>query len=65
VAAIRARLEQAPARVASAESLRGARFVRDRYGWHEVVRVNARTVAVHTGYSWDARVAVSKILEWR
>ncbi|GAA1270763.1 hypothetical protein GCM10009609_37330 [Pseudonocardia aurantiaca] len=64
MAAIRARLGQAPARVASAESLRGVRFVRDRYGWREVVRVNTRTVTVHTGY-WDARVAVSKILEWR
>jgi hypothetical protein len=63
--AIRAQLEQAPAQDVDAESLRGARFVRDRYGWHGVVRVNARTVTVRTGYRWDARIAVSKIVEWR
>jgi hypothetical protein len=43
--------------------LRGARFVRDRYGWHEVVRVNARTVTVRTGYSWGDRIAMHKILK--
>jgi hypothetical protein len=37
-----------------AESLRGAWFVRDRYRWHEVVRVNARTVTVRSDYRSSA-----------
>jgi hypothetical protein len=45
--AIRARLESAPAPAGSAEMLRGARFERDRYGWHEVVRVNAHRDRPH------------------
>ena len=64
MAALRARLESTPAPVASAELLRGARFVRDRYGWHEVVRVNARIVTVRAGYRWGDRIAIHKILEW-
>jgi hypothetical protein len=38
--------------------------VRDRYGWHEVVRVNARIVTVRTGYRWGDRIAIHEILEW-
>jgi hypothetical protein len=48
-----------------AEVSRGARFVPDRYGWHELVRAYARTTTVRTGYSRDARIALHKILEWR
>lgn len=44
----------------------GAKHVRDRWGWHEVVRVNAATVTVRTANSWDERIPLTKVLEaWR
>jgi hypothetical protein len=40
-------------------------FVRDRHGWHRVVRVNAKTVSVETGYSWTDRIPLERIIETR
>lgn len=47
------------------DMLKTARLVRDRHGWHEVVRVNKTTVSVATGYSWVDRIPHSKIVEVR
>lgn len=47
------------------EEVEDARYVRDRVGWHEVVRVNAKSVAVKTPYSWTNRIPLEKILEAR
>jgi hypothetical protein len=45
------------------EELKAARAVRTINGWHKVVRVNAKTVTVETGYSWTDRYPFKKILE--
>lgn len=47
------------------EDLRSARYVRDQHGWHEVARVNAKSVSVRTGYSWTDRIPRDRILEVR
>jgi len=47
------------------EDLAGARLVRSHTGWHKVVRVNAKSVSVESGYSWVDRIAIDKILEVR
>lgn len=49
----------------TAADLVGASAVRDRHGWHQVVRVNRTTVTVETGYSWTARIPAGKVLEVR
>lgn len=49
----------------AADQVHGARFVRTRHGWHEVVRVNATSVTVRTEWSWDERIALGKVLEVR
>ncbi len=38
-------------------------LVRDRYGWHEVVRVNRKTVSVKTDYSWTETLPWVGILD--
>lgn len=43
--------------------IKTAKYVRDRYGWHKVVRVSAKSVTVETGYSWTDRIALGKVLE--
>lgn len=43
----------------------GATHVRIGRSWHKVVRVNAKSVTVETGYSWTDRYALDKILEVR
>lgn len=45
--------------------VKGARIVRDQFGWHEVVRVSAKSVTVKTAYSWTDRISLDKILEVR
>lgn len=47
------------------DELKAARVIRTRSGWHKVVRVNAKSVSVATGYSWTDRVALSSVLEVR
>ena len=40
-------------------------LVRDSYGWHRVIRVNAKSVSVESGYSWTDRIPMSNVLETR
>ncbi|MCU1418744.1 MAG: hypothetical protein JWP32_2918 [Schumannella sp.] len=42
--------------------LTGSKFVRTPAGWRKVVRVNAKTVSVESGYSWVDRLDFDKIL---
>jgi hypothetical protein len=66
----KARLKQArdaeAARVRlTAADLKDAQMVKSSTGWHKVVRVNAKTVTVETGYPWTDRLAIDKVLEIR
>jgi hypothetical protein len=45
------------------EDVQGARLVRDRYSWWEVVRVSAKSVTVKGDWDMDKRIAITKILE--
>lgn len=47
------------------EELKAAKVIRTAVGWHKVVRVNAKSVTVETGYSWTDRYAIDKVLEVR
>lgn len=49
----------------TAADLADAEFVRDEFGWHRVVRVNAKSVTVSSSYSWDERIPLGKVLEFR
>lgn len=40
-------------------------FVRDRWGWHRVVRVSRKSVSVETPHSWTDRIALDRIIETR
>lgn len=56
--------EAARVRLTHAEVV-GAAFVRDEFGWHRVVRVNAKSVTVETAYSWTDRIELDRIREIR
>ena len=43
----------------------GAKCVRDAHGWHEVVRVSAKSVTVKTQWSWTERIEHERVLEVR
>lgn len=45
------------------DELKGAKFIQTDTGWHEVVRVNGKTVTVKTPYSWTDSIALKKILK--
>lgn len=47
------------------EQIKAASIVRDEFGWHSVVRVNAKSVTVATGFSWTDRIALPAILDAR
>jgi hypothetical protein len=47
------------------DDLKAARAIRTSAGWHRVVKVNAKSVTVATGYSWNDRYTLDKILEVR
>lgn len=49
----------------TAADLAEARLIRDRFGWHRVVRVNAKSVTVATGHSWDDRIPLARVIEFR
>jgi hypothetical protein len=49
----------------TAVDVAGAREVRTRSGWWRVVRVNARSVSVESGFSWVDRVPFGRVLEVR
>ncbi|HKY58326.1 MAG TPA: hypothetical protein VJL80_09835 [Aeromicrobium sp.] len=48
----------------TAENLAGASHVRDSIGWHEVVRVSAKSITVKTPYSWTERIPVGRVLQY-
>ena len=47
------------------EQYKTAKVVRTVTGWHKVVKVNAKSVTVATGYSWTDRIEVARIIEVR
>lgn len=47
------------------EQLKAAKAIRTSTGWHRVVKVNAKSVTVETGYSWTDRYTLDRILEVR
>ena len=49
----------------TAADIKGARYVRDQFGWHRVIRISEKSVTVETPYSWTERIALTKVLEAR
>jgi len=47
----------------TSEQYKAARVVRTMTGWHKVVKVNAKSGTVATGYSWTDRIEVARIIE--
>lgn len=47
----------------TADDMAGARFVRDSSGWHEVVRVNTKSVTVQSPWSWTDRIDLDRVIE--
>ena len=47
------------------DDLLGAKHVRTSLGWYPVVRVNAKTVSVSTGFSWTDKIPLEDVLEIR
>lgn len=47
------------------DDIAGAKYIRTHAGWYKVVRVNAKSVSVESGYSWVDRIELDKILESR
>lgn len=43
------------------EDIKGATHIQDQFGWHEVVRVNAKSVTVKTPYSWTDSIPHEKV----
>ena len=63
IEALRVQLGRTERRPVDPAALKGAKFVRDHRGtWHEVVRVNAKSVSVKTGHSWTDRIPHSRIV---
>lgn len=59
-----ARAAEAQRRRLTAADLAGATHVRDRWGWHLVLRVNATTVTVPDGPDTE-RIPIARIKEYR
>ncbi|MFI5426095.1 hypothetical protein [Aeromicrobium sp. UC242_57] len=49
----------------TAEDLATARIVSDGFGWHRVVRVNAKSVTITGMHSPTERIPISQITKWR
>lgn len=47
------------------DSLAAGWYIRDHYGWHKVIRVNAKSVTVETPWSWPERIPFWKVIETR
>lgn len=47
------------------EQLAAAKFIRTRYGWYEVAKVNKKSVKVKAAPGWDDTIPVKRILEVR
>lgn len=62
LAAAEAREAEAERPRLTADDVRGATRVRDKHGWHKVVRVNATSVTVETGCSWTDRIPFDRVI---
>lgn len=60
-----ARAAEAARTKLTAADVAGAILIRDKYGWHSVVSVNAKSVTVHTAWSWTERIPLDAVLEVR
>lgn len=58
----RAAKARAARRQFTRDDLVGAGFVHDGVAWRKVVRLNAKTVSVESGYSWTDRVPFARII---
>lgn len=47
------------------EDVLGATLIHDGISWRKVVRVNAKSVSVDSGYSWVDRVSFDQIRDYR
>jgi hypothetical protein len=47
------------------DDIKGASWIRTDHGWRKVVRVNAKTVSVESGYSWTDRIDIDRVIEVR
>lgn len=47
------------------DDIAAAKFIRTSTGWRKVVRVNAKSVSVDSGYSWVDRISIDQVLEIR
>lgn len=47
------------------EDIAGATFIRTAGSWRKVVRVNAKSVSVESGYSWVDRIDITQVLDYR
>lgn len=65
VAKLAAETAEAERKRYASSDLEHAQLVRDKYGWHKVVRVSAKSVTVATPYSWTDRISIEKVLEFR
>jgi len=45
------------------EELKAARAIRVGHSWYKVMRVNAKSVTVPSGYSWNDRISIDKVDE--
>ncbi|ARC56019.1 hypothetical protein AS850_02890 [Frondihabitans sp. 762G35] len=45
------------------EELIGVTHIRTNLGWHKVIRINARSVTVDSGYSWTDSYRFDRILD--
>lgn len=61
VTRLKARLAEVERERLSREDIVGSSFVHDGNSWRRVVKVNAKTVSVDSGYSWVDRIPFEKI----
>lgn len=47
------------------DDIAAAKLIRTSTGWRKVVRVNAKSVSVDSGYSWVDRIPFDQVLEVR
>lgn len=47
------------------DAIKSAKYVCDAQGWHEVVRVSAKSVTVKTPWSWTERIPLDRIIDTR
>lgn len=52
---------EAARRIFTRDEVLGAGFVHDGHRWRKVVRVNAQTISVESGYSWVDKIPFGKV----